>query len=229
MNIFAISDLHLSTSAEKPMDIFGYGWTNHFDKISADWKERVKDDDIVLLGGDMSWAISLDEAQTDYDAIGALPGKKFVVRGNHDYYWNSLNKMRTRFPSFNFIQNNSFREGSFLICGTRGWTLSDDNSTDEDKKIYARELGRLKLSLESMQKQRTQQDTVIAMLHYPPFEADYSDSDVTALLEEYSVDIVLYGHLHGKNVRVTKKLIKNDITYYLTSCDLIGNKLVKVF
>lgn len=226
MKIFAISDLHLSSAVEKPMDIFGDGWQNHFEKISQDWKSRVSPCDLVLLGGDLSWGLTLDEAQPDYSLIEALPGKKIAVRGNHDYYWNSLSKMRGRFPTFGFIQNNAYREEGVVISGTRGWNIADESSSEEDKKIYLRELQRLELSLTAMTQLRMEGDLAIALLHYPPFGADYADSAVTALLERYNVDKALYGHLHGKNARVTPTLEKNGIEYYLTSCDLIENKLV---
>ena len=107
MKVFAISDLHLSTAVEKPMDIFGDGWQNHFAKISEDWQSKVTDDDLVLLGGDMSWGLTTEQASPDYALVQQLKGKKYVVKGNHDYYWNSLSKMRAIFPDFNFVQNNA--------------------------------------------------------------------------------------------------------------------------
>ncbi|MEG2450370.1 MAG: metallophosphoesterase [Clostridia bacterium] len=228
MKIFAISDLHLSLSVEKPMDIFGDGWQNHFEKISTDWQNKVTDDDLILLGGDMSWGLTLDEAEADYNAVSSLPGKKIVLRGNHDFYWNSLSKIEKKFPNFEFLQNNCIRVGDTLIAGTRGWTIPTENSTDDDKKIYTRELLRLELSLKAMQQKRKDGDLVIAMLHFPPFEANYADTEVTNMLEKFKVDKVLYGHLHGKNARIKRSLEKNGITYYLTSCDLIDFKLVEI-
>ena len=234
MKVFAISDLHLSTSVEKPMDIFGDGWQNHFERISADWKQRVSADDIVLLGGDMSWGITIDEARPDFDLISALPGKKVVVKGNHDYYWNSLNKMKTAFPAFDFLQNNSFRykaendSKGIVVAGTRGWNLPGKDFTAEDEKIYQRELVRIDLSLATTKKLREDGDLLVVMMHYPPFDAAYQESEFTKIFEKYNVDAVLYGHLHGKGVRVTKKLEKNGVEYYLTSCDLVDNKLIEI-
>lgn len=234
MNIFAISDLHLSNAVEKPMDIFGDGWQNHFEKITSDWISKVSEEDIVLLGGDMSWGLTLEEAVPDYNAVAKLSGKKVVVKGNHDYYWNSLGKMRTQFPDFDFIQNNSYRYtsaesgNSVVVCGTRGWNIPDESSADSDIKIYNRELQRLELSLTSAKARQQDGDILIALLHYPPFGASYADSEVTAMLEKYGVNKVLYGHLHGKNVRVTPRINKNGIEYILTSCDLIDNKLALV-
>lgn len=249
MKIFAISDLHLSTAVEKPMDIFGDGWQNHFDKIRENWEENVSAEDIVLLGGDMSWGSTMDEASPDYALVDKLKGQKFVVKGNHDFYWNSLSKMRARFENFTFIQNNAFRvenrptdetepcdncskskqkHAGIVIAGTRGWTIPSKDSDENTKRIYSRELVRLKLSLEQAKSIKQDGDLLIALLHYPPFEADYADTDFTKILEEYGVDFALYGHLHGKNVRITPRLKKNGVEYVLTSCDLINNKLVKV-
>lgn len=257
MKIFAISDLHLSSSVEKPMDIFGDGWQNHFEKISLDWKEKVGANDLVLLGGDMSWGLTVEEAKPDYEQVSLLPGEKYVVKGNHDYYWNSLSKMRKAFPSFRFIQNNAYRieasspheaklfaeqeakknklgvsdakarySKAVIIAGTRGWTIPD--KSDEDTSVFDRELVRLELSLSSAKSMRKDGDVLIAILHYPPFEATYQSTPVTDILEKYDVDYVLYGHLHGKNVRVTPRINKNGIEYILTSCDLVDNKLIEV-
>ncbi len=256
MKVFAISDLHLSTAVEKPMDIFGDGWQNHFQKISADWKEKVAEGDLVLLGGDMSWGLTIDEAKPDFELIGALPGKKYVVKGNHDYYWNSLSKMRTEFENFEFVQNNAYRitksgattiaevakkktqqatqqndtliEKGIVICGTRGWTIPSKDTSAQDVKIYERELARLEMSLSYAEELRQEGDVMIALLHYPPFEADYADTKVTDVIKHHNVDYVLYGHLHGKNARVTNVVDKYGTKYVLTSCDLVDNKLIEV-
>ncbi len=228
MKVFAISDLHLSSAVDKPMDVFGSQWDNYFEKITADWKERVSQDDVVLIGGDISWGISIEEAAPDFAMLSALPGRKVVLRGNHDYYWNSLGKMRSAFPDFLFLQNNCIRIGNILVVGSRGWTIPTVDSSAEDIKIYNRELLRLKMSLDAMKEQRCDDDFVIALLHYPPFDVLFNDSEVTSLLEEYKVEKVLYGHLHGKNARVNPVVNKNGIDYLLTSCDLIGNKLIEI-
>ncbi len=233
MKVFAISDLHLSTAVEKPMDIFGDGWQNHFAKISEDWQSKVTDGDLVLLGGDMSWGLTADEAAPDYALVEALNGKKFVVRGNHDYYWSTLSKMRAKFPAFNFVQNNAYREqtqsgAGIVIAGSRGWTIPAKDTSEDDIKIFKREIIRLDLSLSTATDMRQDGDVLIALLHYPPFDANYQDTEVTALLEKYNVDYALYGHLHGKNVRVTPRFKKNGVEYILTSCDLVENKVIKV-
>ena len=233
MKVFAISDLHLSNAVEKPMDIFGDGWQNHFAKISEDWTSKVADGDLVLLGGDMSGGLTIDEAKPDYDEIAKLKGQKFVVKGNHDYYWSSLGKMRSNFPDFNFIQNNAYRVESpsgkgVIVAGSRGWNIPSKDTPESEVKIYKRELIRLELSLSYAKNLQKDGDVLIAMLHYPPFEATYQDTEVTPPPAQYNVDYVLYGHLHGKSVRVTPSLKKRNITYILTSCDLVDNNLIEV-
>lgn len=229
MKVFAISDLHLSFAVEKPMDIFGDGWQNHFERVSEDWRARVGEEDLILLGGDISWGMNTEQAAPDYAAIAALPGKKAVVKGNHDLYWGSLSKMQTAFPEFAFLQNNCLRFEDVLVVGSRGWTIPTEESDAHDVAIYRRELIRLELSLSHAERVRTPDDKVVAMLHYPPFDAKYADSEVTELLTKHRVDAVTYGHLHGKNSRVTPVLEKQGIKYYITSCDLVANTLVRIF
>lgn len=166
-----------------------------------------------MLGGDISWGLTIDEAKPDYEEIAKLKGQKYVVKGNHDYYWGSLGKMRTYFPQFNFIQNNAYRvesaenpDKAVVIAGSRGWNIPTKDTSEEDIKIFKRELIRLELSLSYAKSLQKDDDTLIAMLHYPPFEATYQDTDVTSLLEKFNVDFVLYGHLHGKGARVTPTL-----------------------
>lgn len=228
MKLFAISDLHLSTSTNKPMNIFGDVWEGHFDKIKKDWCDKVGDDDIVLLGGDMSWGLTLDEAEKDFDLLKDLKGTKVVLRGNHDYWWNSLSKIKNRFPDFLFLQNNAFKFGNFVIAGSRGWNIPNQNTTEKDTKIFERELLRLELSLQSAHDKMEEGDTLVAVLHYPPFEAKFESTKVTDLLEKFKVNIATFGHLHGKNVRLEPQIEKNGIKYVLTSCDLINNKLVEL-
>ena len=213
MKVFAISDLHLSFAVEKPMDIFGDGWQNHFERVSEDWRARVGEEDLILLGGDISWGMNTEQAAPDYAAIAALPGKKAVVKGNHDLYWGSLSKMQTAFPEFAFLQNNCLRFENVLVVGSRGWTIPTEESDAHDVAIYRRELIRLELSLSHAERVRTHDDKVVAMLHYPPFDAKYADSEVTELLTKHRVDAVTYGHLHGKNSRVTPVLEKQGIKY----------------
>lgn len=230
MKVYAISDLHLSTVCGKPMDIFGKAWENYFELISADWKEKVTDEDVVLLPGDFSWAMRMEDALPDFERVADLPGSKVILRGNHDYWWNTLSQVRSLIPKgFYALQNDCLRFGDVLICGTRGWTCPDgDNLTAEDKKIYLREIERLKLSIASMQKQRKPTDKVIAITHFPPFNGRYDESEFTKQFVLADIDTVVYGHLHGKDCRANLQFKKLGINFYLTSCDLTGNKLTRI-
>ena len=230
MKVFAISDLHLSTVCQKPMDIFGKSWENYFELISADWRSKVSDDDVVLLPGDFSWAMRMDEALPDFELVAKLPGKKVILRGNHDYWWNTLSQVKSAVPQgFYPLQNDCLRFGDVLICGTRGWVCPDgDNLSAEDKKIYLREAERLKLSLAQMQKMRTPTDKVIAIMHFPPFNGRYDDSEFIRQFVENDVPAVVYGHLHGKDCRANLHMKKFGIDFYLTSCDLVGNVLTQI-
>ncbi|MBQ8504713.1 MAG: metallophosphoesterase [Clostridia bacterium] len=230
MKVFAISDLHLSTNCQKPMDIFGKSWVNYFELICADWKAKVSQDDVVLLPGDFSWAMRMEDALADFELVAQLPGKKVILRGNHDYWWNTLSQVRNAIPKdFFALQNDCLRFGDVLICGTRGWVCPDgDNLNVEDKKIYLREVERLKLSIASMQKQRQPEDKVIAIMHYPPFNGRYEDSDFVKQFVQADIKTVVYGHLHGKDCRSNLYMKKFGIDFYLTSCDLVGNVLTEI-
>ena len=230
MKVFAISDLHLSTNCQKPMDIFGKSWVNYFELICADWKAKVSQDDVVLLPGDFSWAMRMEDAMADFELVAQLPGKKVILRGNHDYWWNTLSQVRNAIPKdFFALQNDCLRFGDVLICGTRGWVCPDgDNLNAEDKKIYLREVERLKLSIASMQKQRQPEDKVIAIMHYPPFNGRYEDSDFVKQFVQADIKTVVYGHLHGKDCRSNLYMKKFGIDFYLTSCDLVGNVLTEI-
>lgn len=232
MKIFAIGDLHLSTAVNKPMDIFGPGWDNHFERIKADWLRHVSADDLVLIPGDISWGMYTTEAQPDIDEISKLPGKIIFTRGNHDYWWKSITAVRAMLGENRFaLQNDAIRLGNAVICGTRGWTVPEVEGKykdAEDEKIYKREVIRLELALKDMQKKRQTGDKAIVMIHYPPFNAKMLPSDFTRLCEKYDVDYVVYGHLHGKNCRVKLHIIQNDIEYFLTSCDQVDCALVPI-
>ncbi len=230
MNIYAISDLHLSTACDKPMDKFGKSWENYMDTIIADWKAKVQPSDIVILAGDFSWAMRMDDALPDFELLAPLPGHKVILRGNHDYWWNTISQVRSSIPSgFYALQNDCLRIGNVLLCGSRGWVCPDGNNLNaEDSKIYAREVGRLQLSLEAKNKMYKEGDTVIGVMHYPPFNGRYMPSDFVNLFVKHNVDTVVYGHLHGTDSRTTKVLDKFGINFYLTSCDIVSNQLVLI-
>ncbi len=230
MKIFAISDLHLSVNNQKPMDIFGPVWEGYLDKIFTQWNEMVTDEDIVLLAGDLSWAMKLEEVLPDLDLLAPLKGKKVIIRGNHDYWWKSISSLRGLLPvGFYAIQNDAIRFDGVVICGTRGWKGVEKNValTPEDKKIFDREVIRLELTLQSAKKLMQEGDRLVCMMHYPPVGFAKEDSEFSVLLERYGVNSVVYGHLHGyKNV--DRYFVKNGIEYFLTSCDEVDNSLTLI-
>lgn len=231
MKVFAVSDLHLSINNPKPMDIFGEVWNNYLDEISSFWEKNITDDDVVLIAGDISWAMTLENVKPDLEYLGKFKGKKVLLRGNHDYWWHSISALRNILPyNMYAVQNDCLRFGDLLVCGSRGWATPEPGvvQTNEDKKIYDREIIRMRLSLETMAKMRGENDKVVAMTHYPPFNSKFDPSPFTKLFEEFGVKTVVYGHLHGKNARAKLTLEKNDVTYYLTSCDMISNTPVEI-
>ena len=231
MKIWAISDLHLSFACDKPMDIFGGNWENYTTKIAENWQKNVGKDDIVLIAGDISWAMKLEEAVADLQWIDKLNGKKIIIKGNHEYWWSGITAVRNVLPSSILaIQNDCLRIDNVLFCGTRGWTVPEHGKqlSAEDEKLYKREVERLKLTLAKMQQERKPTDTVICMMHFPPHNMTKEDSNFTYLLQENNIDIVVYGHLHGKLVNMDKVFTKNNITYYFTSTDHINNTPVLI-
>ena len=232
MKIWAISDPHFSFGCDKPMDVFGGAWENHIDKFISNWNAVIEKDDIVLVAGDISWAMKLEDAKVDLDALGELNGTKIIIKGNHEYWWKSISSVRAILPeSVKALQNDSIKIGNVIFCGTRGWNVPEPNKewTENDEKIYAREQERLKLTLRSMKVQRKEGDRVIAMIHFPPFNSRLENSAFTNLFEEYNVDTVVYGHIHESNARAMKKLTKNGVEYYLTSCDCLDMMPVLIF
>lgn len=230
MKVFAISDLHLSINSNKPMNIFGPVWEGYLEKIEADIENKMTKQDILLIPGDISWAMRLDDAVPDLNYIGQWKGQKVILKGNHDYWWSSISNVRSVLPDRMYaVQNDVVRIGNVLICGSRGWTVPDGNhKTPEDEKIYKREVLRLELSLQAMSRVRQNSDEVVAMMHYPPFNFKREDSDFTKLFEKYNVTKVVYGHLHAYDNKQEHIYTKNGVTYYLTSCDLVGNKLTLI-
>lgn len=228
MAIYAIGDLHLSGHSSKPMDIFGDNWTEHEKKIKNSWLENVTDEDAILIPGDISWAMTLEEAMVDLEWIADLPGNKYLIKGNHDYWWGSIKKLNTLFDSMNFIQNNFFTYMDYAICGTRGWNCPNHYKfTEHDEKIYLREVNRLEMSLKAA-KQKGYAN-IIVMLHYPPTNDKLEPSLFTEVLEKYNVSNVVYGHLHGKaSYGSGLQGVHNGVNYKLVSCDYANFEITKV-
>lgn len=213
------------------MDIFGSAWEGHWDKIKSDWDSRVGDDDLVLIAGDISWAMKLEDAVKDLKEISERKGIKILTRGNHDYWWASIGKIRAALPPGMYvIQNDAVRIGEYIICGTRGWTVVEPGvkSDAETEKLYERERQRLEMSLIAAEKLKEVNGKIIAMIHFPPFNSRFEDSEYTKLFQKFNVSAVVYGHLHGETSRFKLKYMKAGIPYFLTSCDKLGNTLLNL-
>lgn len=228
MSLYAIGDLHFSTSVNKPMDIFGDNWDNHQNKIIDNWKEIITNEDVVLVLGDTSWAMNMNEAKEDLDIINNLPGKKVFIKGNHDFWWSSLSKLKSAYEDIIFLQNSYYKYGNIGICGSRGWLCPNEVKFDEDdEKIYKREKLRLKMSLDAAIKGGCNEFIVIT--HYPPTNDKLEESEFTKLFEEYKVKKVIYGHLHGKDsFEMGLKGARNGVEYILASSDYINFKPIKI-
>lgn len=249
MAVWAIADLHLSFGVpDKQMDVFGPEWADHPKNVQEHWHACISPDDLVLIPGDISWAMHPEEARPDLEWIDKLPGTKVILRGNHDYWWASLSKVQSVLPpSIHAIQNNVFEWKGIIIAGARLWDTSaysfgryidyqenpraavltaTEKDMHEAERIYQRELGRLELSLKCLEK--SSGSTRIAMTHYPPIGGELHESTASRLLEKYGISICVFGHLH----RVKKEMPlfgeKNGIRYILTSCDYLDFKPVKI-
>lgn len=232
MSIYAIADLHLSFGANKPMDIFGENWGNHWEKIQNDWKEKVKEEDLVLLPGDFSWAMYLKDTYEDFNYLNNLPGKKLLLKGNHDYWWTTLKSMRkylqdNNFSNIDFLYNNSYLYENHIIVGTKGWQWSE---SEDDIKMLKRELIRLKLSIDDGVKKYGTDKEFIVCTHYPPFNTiSNKEIDFIEIMKQYNVKKCVYGHLHGQAHKDAVQGIVDGIEFKLISCDYTNFKLEKIY
>lgn len=228
MKIFAIADLHFDGKKEKPMNIFGDNWTNHEEKIIKSWKETVATDDLVLIPGDISWATKLNDALVDLKKIDELPGTKIIGKGNHDYWWSTSNKLdNLGLYSIKFLKNNSYEWDSVVVCGARGWDTMEEHSEGiSNEKIYLREMNRLRISLKSA---KNSNKTLIAMLHYPPFDNDGLPNEFFRILNEFQTKICIYGHLHGEEGhRNVREGMIDNIAVHCISSDYMDFKLKRI-
>jgi len=231
MSIFAISDLHLSFSSNKPMDIFGSHWQAHHESIHNNWTQTVGKEDTVLIPGDISWAMKLEDARQDLEFISNLPGRKIIIKGNHDYWWQSLNKISSILHSSIIpLQNNSFLIGDTGIAGTRLWidsTLSLEKTTENDSKLFDRELMRLVSSVKSLPKSLNR---TIVMTHFPPISPDGKTGRAIELLKSFKIDAWIFGHMHidGNDYSGFNRTI-GCTRFVFASADCIGFKPVTVF
>lgn len=228
MKIFAIADTHLSGSPpQKPMSVFGDHWLGHWDKIKADWLARVGPEDTVLVAGDISWAMKLPEALPDLEEIAALPGAKILVRGNHDYWWQTLAKLNAALGGrLTFLQNTFAAAGDWAVCGSRGWLCPADPAFGaDDEPIYRRELGRVRASLAAAR--AAGHTRLILMLHYPPRYGP-DPSGFTDLIAEFGVEICVFGHLHNEGIKAAPTGEYAGARHYLVSCDALDFKLLQI-
>ena len=212
------------------MYIFDEVWKNHTEKIWLNWKETVSDNDTVIVNGDLSWGMNMDEVRPDLEFISKLNGKKIFIQGNHDYFWNSTAKLNTLYDNMFFLKNNFAKYENYAICGTRGWVCPGDTRyTDHDEKIYLREVGRLKLSINSALKNGYSGENIIAVMHYPPTNDKCESSLFLEVFNDCNIKRVIYGHLHGAN-KYKNSLIGNvnGINYSLVSADYLNFKPIKI-
>lgn len=223
MALYAIGDTHLSLTCNKPMDVFGGAWENYVEKL-LDGFSIVAPDDTVVLCGDLSWGMSLEQAETDFAFLNALPGKKLLLKGNHDYWWTTAAKMNRffnekGFDTFQLLHNNCSFYGDIALCGTRGWFFEEK----ADPKVFNRELIRLEASLKAAGEHEK-----ICFLHYPPRYQGYTCREIIELLERYQVKACYYGHLHGGSHRLAMEGIFGGLEYHLVAADYIDFKPKKI-
>ena len=234
MSIFVIADLHLSFSNDKPMDIFGRNWENHANKIKENWINKVKEEDYVILPGDFSWAMYLEETRLDFGYLNSLPGRKILLKGNHDYWWSTVTKIDNflkdnNIDNINILYNNSYLIEDKIIVGTRGWNILD---REEDSKMIKRECGRLELSINDGIKKYGNNKEIIAFLHYPPLTKEYKyhpeKSEFVQIFNKYGIKRCYYGHLHGKAHNDAVEGEVNGINYKLISADYLKFDLLEI-
>ena len=223
MALYAIGDLHLCLGAEKPMDIFGGNWVGYMDKLKEGLSVIGPDDTTVLLG-DLSWALDLDHAQADFAWINAIPGRKIILKGNHDYWWSTVAKFKkfcaeNGFENLEILNNNCYEYGEYAICGTRGWFFEEEKSGEHDEKVFRRELCRLEASLKAAGGKQK-----LVFLHYPPKYKGYTCPEILELLERYGVRRCFYGHLHGGSHGLAMEGLWDGVEYRLVSADRLNFK-----
>lgn len=223
MALYAIGDLHLSLGVSKPMDIFGGNWVGYMDKL---WEglSCVTEEDTTVLLGDLNWALDLESATADFAWVNEIPGRKIILKGNHDYWWSTASKFykfceEKGFSNQYILNNNHFEYGDWAICGTRGWFFEEERSGEHDEKVFKRELLRLEASLKSAGELRK-----MVFLHYPPLYKGYRCEEILALLEKYEVRRCFYGHLHGPSHKLAMEGLWNGTEFRLVSADFLDFK-----
>jgi predicted phosphohydrolase len=224
MALYAIGDLHLCLGAPKPMDVFGGAWVGYMDKLKEGLSVITQNDTTVLMG-DLSWALNLEEAKADFAWMNDhIPGRKIILKGNHDYWWNTVKKFNAfcaenGFENFHILHNNHFEYGEVAICGTRGWFFEEDRSGEHDEKVFKRELLRLEASLQSAGEREK-----LVFLHYPPRYRGYACREILDLLKEFEVRSCYYGHLHGMSHGLAQEGLWDGTSFKLLSADKLNFK-----
>lgn len=228
MNVYAIGDLHLGHQVNKPMEVFGAHWLDHIQKIKINWEKQILKEDIILIPGDISWAMRLKEALPDLEWLNQLPGQKICIRGNHDYWWDRPSPLNRLYGHIYFLQNTVYPLGNIGICGSRGWPLEGLPECEaENKRMLERECLRLKLSLDAAMKANFKE--IWVMLHYPPALSSIQDSPFISLLKQYPVTKVIYGHLHDEVSWQNALIGENDgIEYNLVAADYLNFNPIKI-
>lgn len=227
MALYAIGDTHLSLNSNKSMEVFGVGWENYVERLKEGFSE-VRENDTVVLCGDLSWGMSLQEAEKDFAFLDhELPGEKWILKGNHDYWWGTANKMNSFFQEKGFtrlhiLHNNCALYGEVALCGTRGWFF-EENGSPHWEKVFNRELIRLEASLKAAGEREK-----ICFLHYPPLYKGYRCEEIIELMTRYGVQACYYGHLHGPSHRLAIQGEQDEINYQLVAADFIGFKPKKI-
>ncbi len=216
MSLFAIADTHLSFGTDKPMDTFD-GWQDYTARLEKNWNNLVEKDDYVIIAGDISWAMNFEQLKPDFEFINNLNGNKIISKGNHDYWWNTLTKMKkfleeNDFSTIKFLHNNAYDFEGFSVCGSRGWFF--DSPEEEDEKVLNREISRIKMSLDS-----ALNDEKLVFLHYPPITTNDKCEKILELLTQYGIKNCYYGHLHGMAARFSVNDIVDEISFKLISAD----------
>ncbi|MBQ2835974.1 MAG: metallophosphoesterase [Clostridia bacterium] len=234
MSIFVIGDLHLSFNNPKPMDIFGEHWANHEERIRDNWKENVKENDLVILPGDFSWETYLVDTKQDFKYLNDLPGKKLLLKGNHDYWWTTVTNMKTflkenNYTNIDFLYNNSYKFEDKIICGTRGWSIIDEEA---DEKLINRELIRLEISLQDGINKYGKDKEIIVFMHYPPITKNKmltgEEAQFVELMKKYNVKRCYYGHLHGASISDAIEGNVEGIEFKLVSADGLDFNLLQI-
>ena len=227
MALYAIGDLHLALGKDKPMDVFGEIWKDHDEKLRRGFS-KLNDDDLCVLCGDISWAMGLEAALEDFLFIDSLPGRKIILKGNHDYWWSTASKAKKLFAAngittIDILNNNAFVYGDYAVCGTRGWFYEEERGGEHDRKILLREVGRLRTSLEAGGEREK-----LVFLHYPPIFLQYRCEEILSLLNEYRVRLCCYGHIHGKGCRMAFNGVSGGTKFSLVSADFVNFEPVEI-